>query len=597
MADSPELNASGAVTLTISSDGAALDDTVEVISVSINKTINRIANAKIVLLDGDMPGQDFPLSNKDTLKPGAEIEIKAGYEQQQETIFKGIIVRHGIKITGNNYARLIIECRDKAVAMTIGRNNVNYVDSLDSDIITKLIGNYSGLSSDVESTSNQHKELVQYYCSDWDFMLSRAEVNGLLVINEDGKVSVKAPDTSSSAQLSVTYGEDLMEFHAQADALSQLTSTEAVSWDLTNQQVIKSTGQSPETLITQGDLDSTTLADVAAPDSYKLQTSAPKEKTVLDAWAKAQQLKSGLARLRGSMKFQGSAKAKTGTLIELKGVGNRFNGSAFISTVNHELFDGNWITEVEFGMSPKWFAENRDLVAPPASGLLPGVEGLQVGTVKQLDQDPEGQYKIQVSVPVLEADTEGVWARLAGFYASEQFGAFFIPEIGDEVILGYVNNDPSHPVILGSLYSSKRTAPYELTADNFTKAIVTKSLLKMEFDDEKKILTIITPENNQIVLSDEDKSILIQDQNDNKVTMSSDGISLESCKDITLTAKGKVSIDAVDNIAMKSNADVTVDGLNITHTANVGFTAKGSASAELSASGQTTVKGAMVMIN
>ena len=139
--------------------------------------------------------------------------------------------------------------------------------------------------------------------------------------------------------------------------------------------------------------------------------------------------------------------------------------------------------------------------------------------------------------------------------------------------------------------------PYELTADNFTKAIVTKSQLKIEFDDDRKITTIITPGGNQAVLSDDEKSILLQDQNGNKVELSPDGIVLDSPKDISVTAKGKSTIDATGEVAMSSKADVSVKGMNVNHEANVGFAAKGNATAELSASGQTTVKGAMVMIN
>jgi uncharacterized protein involved in type VI secretion and phage assembly len=215
----------------------------------------------------------------------------------------------------------------------------------------------------------------------------------------------------------------------------------------------------------------------------------------------------------------------------------------------------------------------------------------------KLDEDPDGQSRVQVSVPILQAQTEGVWARLANCYASNGFGAFFIPEIGDEVILGYLNNDPSNPVVLGSLYSSKQVPPYELTADNYTKAIVTKSQLRIEFDDENKVTTIITPGDNKLVFSDEDQSILMQDQNGNKVELSADGIVLDSPKDINISAKGKIGIDATGEIAISSQADVNVEGLNVNHTANAGFTAKGNASAELSASGQTTIKGSMVMIN
>ena len=60
--------------------------------------------------------------------------------------------------------------------------------------------------------------------------------------------------------------------------------------------------------------------------------------------------------------------------------------------------------------------------APLTSGFVPGVNGLQAGVVKKLDADPEGQYKIQVSVPVLQAETDGVWARLASFYGSNGIG-------------------------------------------------------------------------------------------------------------------------------------------------------------------------------
>jgi Rhs element Vgr protein len=596
MATSPAIDGGGLVRLSVLCDGTALPGTVQVVSVVVRKAVNRIPVAEIVVLDGDMPQQAFPVSDAAYFKPGAAIKINAGYETSESTIFEGIVVRHGIKITGDNYSRLVVECRDKAVAMTVGRKNANFVDSKDSDIITKLIGNSSGLTADVSATNTQYKELVQYYCTDWDFMLSRAEANGMLVIVDAAKVSVAAPATSGAATLKLTYGFDLMEFHADIDARMQLASVQGVSWDLAQQAIVQQQAK-PQSLKDQGDLDSATLAKVLGLSEFRLQTPVPLDSTALKSWVDGQQIKASLARIQGRMKFQGSDLAKAGTTIELDGVGQHFSGTVFVTAVGHTLCDGNWITEAEFGLPPAWFAENRDLVAPAASGLLPGIEGLHIGVVKKLDADPEGQYKVQVSIPVLQAETDGVWARLAKFYASDGIGAFFIPEIGDEVVLGYLNNDPSNPVVLGSLYSSKRKAPYELTADNFKKAIVTKSKLKLEFDDDKKIVTIITPANNQIVISDDGKSILLQDQTNNQVKLSESGITLDSPKDISITAKGKISISATGNVEVNAQADIKASATNITHTANAGFTAKGNASAELSASGQTTVKGAMVAIN
>lgn len=596
MADSPLTGSTGVVSVTILSNGNAIADTVQVVSVEIMYGVNKIPSARIVLLDGDMPNNDFPVSDADDFKPGAVITINAGYANQTAIVFKGVVIKHGIKIDGDNFSRLIVQCKDSAVAMTVGRKNANFVDSKDSDIISKLISAYSGLSSDVTATTTSYKELVQYYCTDWDYLLSRAEVNGFLVTIDSGKVSVKAPQTDSSAVLTLTYGIDLMAFSADLDAASQFTVVKGIAWDLTSQAVLEAQA-SPEELTGQGNLKAADLASVAAPDYFRLQTDAPLENAVLTDWAKGQQIKSGLARIRGYAAFQGSAKVKIGDLVELKGVGARFNGNVLVTAVKHDIKQGNWVTEIEFGMPSQWFTEQYKTEAPLTSGFVPGVNGLQVGVVRKLDADPEGQYKIQVSVPVLQAETDGVWARLASFYGSNGIGAFFIPEIGDEVVLGYFNDDPSHPVILGSLYSSKQKMPYELTADNFTKAVVTRSKLKLEFDDDKKVITLTTPGNNKIVISDDQKSILLQDQNSNKIELNSSGITIDSPKDIKISAKGKVTIDAVSNIELTAKADIKNQGLNINHQANVGFSAKGNATAELSASGQTTVKGGIVMIN
>ncbi|MCF6257975.1 MAG: type VI secretion system tip protein VgrG [Gammaproteobacteria bacterium] len=596
MAESPNLNGGGVVRLSLFCDGSALEDNIQVASVNVIKSVNKLPFAKIVLLDGDIAGQDFPVSNSNHFKPGAEIKVNAGYGDDEETIFEGIVIRHGIKISGDNDSRLVIECRDKAVAMTVGRKNANYIDSRDSDVITTLIGHYSGLSASVEATTTEHKELVQYYSTDWDFMLSRAEANGMLVCVDDAAVTVGPPKGDEAAVLKVTYGEDLLEFSADLDARSQLASVATVAWDSSKQE-ISSEDVTAVTVGASGNLASAELAKVIGLDKFRLQSPVPQESAALTNWAKGQQLKAALARIRGRMKFQGSALAKIGGMVELAGVGERFNGNLYVSVVEHEIANGQWSTRVDFGMSDNWFAQQRDLVAPPASGLLPGVEGLQVGVVMKLDEDPASEFKIQVKLPIMEAEQEGVWARLANFYASEGIGAFFIPEIGDEVVLGYLNNDPNNPVVLGSLYSSKRAAPYELTADNYTKALVTKEQLKIEFDDEKKVITIVTPGGNTAILNDDEKSILLQDQNGNKVELAEGGITLDSPKDINITAMGKINIEATDAVAVSSLADVTVEGLNVSNKAQVGFTAEGSATAELTASGQTTIKGAMVMIN
>ena len=249
----------------------------------------------------------------------------------------------------------------------------------------------------------------------------------------------------------------------------------------------------------------------------------------------------------------------------------------------------------EFGSPATWLAERDDILAPTAAGLVPGIKGLHVGLVVKLDGDPDQEHRVQVSVPT--AGVDHVWARLMQFHASNTFGAFFLPEIGDEVVLGWFDDDPAHPVVLGSLYSAKNVPPQPLEAANNIKTIVTRCQASLSFDDENKVITVKTPAGNVVVLSDKDKSITLTDQNGNKVELGSGGVTVDSPKDIKLSAKGSISIDAVGALSLSSKADVKLAGLNVNATAQVGLVAKGSATAELSASGQTTVKGAMVMIN
>ena len=122
----------------------------------------------------------------------------------------------------------------------------------------------------------------------------------------------------------------------------------------------------------------------------------------------------------------------------------------------------------------------------------------------------------------------------------------FRPEPGDEVVVGFVNDDPRQAVILGALYSSKNTLPTavgSVTKDNITKAIVTRKGTVIKFlDNDKPAVHIETPAKNTIVLDDEAQTIRLADQHGNKMTLSKDGITIESAKDVTIKASGNVDI-------------------------------------------------------
>jgi len=575
----PTPAASDLPTVTILSEQAEISKEYNVIAVTVTRSINKVAAAQIMLLDGDVAKEDFEISNTEDFVPGREIEILAGYHGNESTIFKGIVIQHGIKVRKNKPSLLVIDCKDPAVKMTIGRKNAYYRDTTDSEIIEALIGNYE-LSAEVESTDVQYAEMVQYYTTDWDFMVSRAEANGKLVFVDDGQIEVKAPDTGQEAVLSLIHGSTIMEFEAAIDARNQLTAAKCNAWDYSNQELIEEETDSVA-FSEQGNLSSDSLAEVIGLEALSLRHTGRVSDAQLKAWANARLLKSRLAKIIGRVRCQGFGDIKPGHMLELKGVGDRFNGKAFVAAVRQQITTRNWESDIQFGRDPAWFSESNEMADTPAAGLLPAVRGLQIGVVTKLEEDPDGEDRIQVRMPVVDPAEEGIWARVASLDAGENRGTFFRPEIGDEVVLGFLNDDPRDAVVVGMLNSSAKPAPITASDDNHEKGIVTRSEIKMIFNDEKVSLTIETPNGNKITISDEDGSVVVADENSNTFTMDSSGIAIESQGDINIKATG----------------DVNIEGLNTNIKASAQYKAEGSAGVEMSSSATAVVKGSLVQIN
>lgn len=599
MAESNTTKVGGLVTFKVKVNGRVIPDNYMVYSIHVEKMVNRIPLARISIIDGSAAKEDFSVSSSDTFVPGGELQIEVGYDLKEKQIFKGIITEQNIKINDSESSMLIVEARDKSIALTVDRKCKTYAKKKDSDILSSIIKTYSGITASVAATTIQWPEQVQYYTSDWDFVLTRAETNGMIVTPNDGKITIAKPDADKSPKLTITYGDNLMECNTRLNSVQQLSKVTSKAWDFKTQKIIDAS--STQALAGPGNLSSKTLAAVADGTDYIQQTTAPLTGPELTSWSKAQLVKSGYSKILGEVKFYGSDLVNPSDYIKLKGLGQRFDGDHLVSGVTHDISDGNWVTEASIGLPNQWFVEEPDVMAPPTSALLPGVAGLFNATVKKIYEDPDNQYRILITIPNFDVKGEGIWARLSTFYATSGAGAFFLPEVNDEVIVGFLNEDPRFPIILGSLYSSSKNKPYKTlkpNKKNSHKAIVSKSGIYVEFNDEDKLFTIETPGKNTVIISDKDKSISLKDQNKNSIVMNSSGIEIKSPKNITLNATQKVIVKGAQGVDVSaSGGDVSVKGLNIKQNANVQFVAKGGAQAEVSGGAQLTLKGAMVMIN
>ncbi|MFI5136464.1 MAG: type VI secretion system tip protein VgrG [Sphingobacteriales bacterium] len=599
MAASTSINTGALVTFTIKVNGSPIAGELRVFSVYTEKKVGHVPTAKIVILDGEVNTGTFAASSSATFVPGGDITIDAGYDSANQLIFRGIITGQTIRIDANIGSSLEVVCRDAAIKMTVGKKSRTFSKKKDSDIISSIIGNYPGLTADVTATQTVWPEQVQYGVSDWDFIIAKAELNGLIVTALNGKVSAIKPDANTSPVVTAGYGENLFEFNAELNSITQLGSVKASAWDYKSQAI--NSAEALNDYAGPGNLSSKKLAEVIGLSAYQLQTPAPLENADLTNWSKAELIKSGYSKIQGEAKFQGTSLVDPGKYITLNGLGDRFNGDHLISGVVHNISDGNWLTSVSIGLSPTWGQRDAEIMSPPAAGLLPGARGLFNGTVKKMWADPDSQYRILVDVPVFDPNGDGIWARLSNFYSTSGAGAFFLPEVGDEVVLGFLNEDPRYPIILGSMYSSPIIKPFgELGPNekNSLKAIVSKSGIAVEFDDENKILSIKTPGNNTVVLNDKDKKITLQDSNGNSIMMSAAGITIKSDKDIKIEAGQHINLTGPQGIAIRSSVgDISLSGINIKETADIQYSAQGGATATINSGMELTLKSAMININ
>ncbi len=560
-------------TFTILSEGRELSRTYHILSIIVTKELNRIPAATITLIDGEAAKETFEISDKDELIPGKNIEIKAGYRSNEETVFKGLIIKHSIKIRKNSNF-LIIECRDKAIKATIQPNSKYFLDQSDSDIIEELI-RQNGMDKDVKSVSFKHKQLVQYQTTDWDFILQRADLNGLFCTVENGKVLVREPDLSQEPVVAVQFGSTVMELDAEMDARLQYKSVKSQAWSFTDQSNTEAEAQNPNVQL-NGNIKSQDLAKTINLPALTLKNGGKLTETELKNQANAELLKSQLSKIRGRVRLQGIPQLLPGKLIQINGIGERFKGKAFISGVRHQIANGNWESDVQIGYN----AESMNVLH--RAGSTPNrLAGLQIGIVTQLENDPEGEDRVMVRMPLISMNDDGVWARMASLDAGNNRGFFFRPELDDEVVVGFFENDPTQAIILGMCNSSAKPAPIKAKDDNHEKGYVSRSEMKWLFNDDKKIIDINTPGGNKVIISEDDKKIHLEDQHGNKIIMDKDGILIESIKDIKI----------------KASKDINGEGTNFNVKASTKFKAESGGGELSTGGGTTTVKGGSVMIN
>ena len=231
--------------------------------------------------------------------------------------------------------------------------------------------------------------------------------------------------------------------------------------------------------------------------------------------------------------------------------------------------------------------------------------GITIGVVTDI-KDPDKKNRVKVRLlnrtdSVQETDFIRVMTPMAG----KQYGALFLPEVGDEVLVGFVDGDFTDPYVLGSLWNTKAPAPAAVQdGKNELRTIQSKTKHKLEFNDgtEKPGVTLATAQESGLAMDDKAKTIVLKDKaGENALSIDIGGgtVTLEAKTKLVLKCGGaSIELDGSGGaITIKTSGSIKIDGQQVDLAGKSAISAKATGQLNLEASGPANLKGAIVKIN
>ena len=201
----------------------------------------------------------------------------------------------------------------------------------------------------------------------------------------------------------------------------------------------------------------------------------------------------------------------------------------------------------------------RQLLSAPTTGDR--FFGVVAGVVTN-NKDPENLHRVKVQFPWLDESHDSHWARVATPMAGPKRGLYFLPEVGDEVLVAFEHGAVDFPYVLGALWNGRDECP-ETNADgtNAPRAMHSRSghIFRFLDRDGDERIEIIDKSGNQIVINANENTITIESQLDIVVTSRAGKLKLSGVG-IELTSQTDVKINASTTMDVQAGAVMTLKG-------------------------------------
>ena len=233
------------------------------------------------------------------------------------------------------------------------------------------------------------------------------------------------------------------------------------------------------------------------------------------------------------------------------------------------------------------------------------IYGVVVGIVRDI-KDPQNLGRVKVDFPWMGESSEAVaissaedrahsfWARIANLMAGKERGSFFIPEVGDEVLVAFEHGELDRPYILGMLWNADDPPPQQMDAEgkNDVRAIQSRSGHQIILNDSEDSPSI------QIIDQTGDNSIIIDSANNAMAIKVNGDLSVEVAGNISIKTQGKLEIEAAQDVSVKTDANLKAEATGSCDIEATGpAKLKSSAKLEVDGTGQAELKAATVSVN
>ncbi|ALG11445.1 VgrG-related protein [Kibdelosporangium phytohabitans] len=489
----------------------------------------------------------FELFDEDKFRPGTKVEIAFRAEGEPVVVTSGEVTGVSVEpgVTGRH--ELVVTGLDLTHRMARGGKSRAFTNMTDADIARRVSGEY-GLDPDIDGTSEVRTHLLQHSETDYAFLRRIASSIGYDFWITENKFHFKRKPSGRGQAPKLTWGENLRSFKVRFASVDACDEVVVTAWDPVDKKTITGRANTPDP---GTDAPAAAQMAAAAKRAFGQVTRRAGQfpaASQSEADARAQSLMAkasgGGVVLRGEA--VGNPWIGAGNDVTLDKVGKRLAGKYRVTAVEH-IYGADRPYVTRFTCGAKEAESLVDMIGGGGTANRQEHRGwgsLVVGVVTNND-DKESQARVKVKFPTL-ADDESQWARVATIGAGASRGIQWLPEVGDEVLVGFENDDKSRPIVLGGLWGRKDKPPEPgSTQDGKVKDRVMASR-----KDHRIVLTDDPKSRITVKLGDAECELVLE-KDESKLTGETKLV--VSAKDIEIKAANSLKLDA-------ARIDITAKG-------------------------------------